>query len=231
MDEIILSPIQIPETVKGKVVELITEAILSGKLKPSERLNESQLARQLGISRAPVREALQQLQEQGFVVNVPRRGMFMVSLDEEAIQKINSLRLVVESEALRLARAHLTAEGEAKLEQLIERMEQMGPAPSNEAGMIDFEFHRAIWRIGRNEYLEKFLASLTAPLFAYGVLEKVQSEQRVITLDSHRQLLEFVRGNCSQSAEQVMLTHLQMRYHDPAKFSSLGSEERASDSG
>jgi len=50
---------------------------------------------------------MQQLQEQGLIVNVPRRGMFAVSLDEEEIGKINSLRVVLEAEALRLARRHL----------------------------------------------------------------------------------------------------------------------------
>src|SRR5689334_4432403 len=95
------------ETLKDRAVELLTDAILNGRIKPGERLNESQLAREFHVSRAPVREALQQLQEQSLIVNVPRRGMFVVSLEEEDIQKINSLRIVLESEALRLARKHL----------------------------------------------------------------------------------------------------------------------------
>ena len=221
VDEVLVPPIPVPETVKGKVVELITDVILSGKVKPGERLNESELARQLGVSRAPVREGLQQLQEQGFVVNVPRRGMFLVRLDEEAIQKINSLRLIIESEALRLARVHLTPEGKAQLEEIIEKMERIGPTPTNQARRIDFEFHRTIWRMSGNEYLERLLVSLTSPLFAHAALEKLHAEQRVLIQDSHRPLLEFVLGNSSQTAEEAMLMHLQVRYSDPARFSSL----------
>ena len=88
---------------KDRTVQILADAILTGKIKPGERLNESQLARDLNVSRAPVREALQQLQEQSLIVNIPRRGMYAVSLDDDDIQKINSLRIVLEAEAIRLA--------------------------------------------------------------------------------------------------------------------------------
>jgi len=110
----ILQPIKNNGTLKDRTVEVIADAILGGKIKPGERLNESQLARDLRISRAPVREALQQLQEQGLIINIPRRGMFVVTLDEEDIQKVNSLRVVLEAEALRLARMHLTTQRQKK---------------------------------------------------------------------------------------------------------------------
>ncbi|MGA8266797.1 MAG: GntR family transcriptional regulator, partial [Candidatus Acidiferrales bacterium] len=88
-------------TLKEQVVRLLRTAILSGKISAGGRLNESQLARELGVSRVPIREALQQLEQQGLVVNVPRRGKFVISLSDEEIQKINSLRLILEAEALR----------------------------------------------------------------------------------------------------------------------------------
>ena len=62
------------------IAEQLVEAVLSGRLKAGSRLNESQLSRELHVSRAPIREALKQLQEQGLVVHQPRRGMFVVSL-------------------------------------------------------------------------------------------------------------------------------------------------------
>src|SRR4051794_591821 len=89
-------------TLRENVVEILIEAILAGKFRPGDRLNESELGRRFQISRAPIREALQQLQEQGLVLNQPRRGMFVVSLTDQDIDKINSLRLILESEALLL---------------------------------------------------------------------------------------------------------------------------------
>ena len=202
-------------------MEVLTDAILNGKIKPGERLNESQLARELHISRAPVREALQQLQEQSLIINIPRRGMFVVSLDEEDIQKINSLRVVMEAEALRLARKNLTPQRDKKLEQMVLAMETTEPTPTKLSMRVDFEFHRTIWSYSGNEYLEKILTSLTGPLFAHSVRTLLRSDRLRLILDSHRPLLDFIQGRSEKTAEQVMLEHLSIRYHEPERFTSL----------
>lgn len=209
------------DTLRQQSVELLSKAILSSKIKPGERLNESELARKLHVSRAPIREALQQLQEQGLIVNVPRRGMFVVSLDEESIQKINSLRVVLEAEALRLARLNAGQKEKEKLTHVIEKMERMRHVPTNEMIRVDMEFHRMIWSFTKNEYLEKTLASLTAPLFAHSMLMLFREEKQRMVLDSHRPLQAYVLGNSNQSAEKVMLDHLTLRWVDPARFSSF----------
>jgi len=212
------------DTLRQKSVELLSKAILSSKIKPGERLNESELARKLHVSRAPIREALQQLQEQGLIVNVPRRGMFVVSLDEESIQKINSLRVILESEALRLARTNAGPKEKEKLAHVLDKMERMSNVPTNEMVRVDMEFHRMIWSFTRNEYLEKTLTSLTAPLFAHSMLMLFRKEKQRMVLDSHRPLLEYVVGRSDQPAEKVMLEHLTLRWVDPARFSSLRDE-------
>ena len=112
-------------TLRGNVAELLFDAILSGKIKSGERLNESELARQLQISRAPIREALHQLQEQGVVVNNPRRGMYVVSLTQEDVRKINRIRLLLEAEALELCKANFDADLDKKLTRMVEKMETM----------------------------------------------------------------------------------------------------------
>ena len=89
----IFQPLRNNGTLRDHTVGLITEAIFSGKIRPGERLNESQLARDLRVSRAPVREALQQLQEQSLIVNVPRRGMFVVNLDQRDIEAVSYTHL------------------------------------------------------------------------------------------------------------------------------------------
>jgi DNA-binding GntR family transcriptional regulator len=217
----IFQPIKNNGTLKDRTVELITDAILSGKITPGERLNESQLSRDLHVSRAPVREALQQLEEQSLIVNVPRRGMFVVTLDDEDIQKVNSLRVVLEAEALRLARMHLTPQRGEKLEQLLEQMETAEPTPTKLSMRVDFEFHRTIWSYSGNEYLEKVLATLTAPLFAHSVRTLLKSDKLRMILDSHRPLHDFICGKTQQPAEQIMLAHLSVRYPQPEKFSSM----------
>lgn len=212
-------------TLREQVVKLIREAILSGKIHAGERLNENGLARDLGLSRIPVREALQQLQGEGLVVDVPRRGKFIINLSDEEIQKINSLRLILEAEALRLCRAKISAEGLHTLTGLVAKMEASREASEFEASTLDIEFHRLIWRHAGNEYLAKTLEGITIPLFAHRVLWRINREildWASILPNHHRPLLEFLQGKSIKSAEQVMLEHLSYRYNQPERYSSLG---------
>jgi DNA-binding GntR family transcriptional regulator len=110
-------------TLKAHLITSLRDAIITRAFKPGDRLNETQLARKYGVSRIPVREALLHLQEQGLVMNHPRRGMFVNILSDDDCQKINSLRIILEAEAIKLCRARLTAASEAQLLVLVERME------------------------------------------------------------------------------------------------------------
>jgi DNA-binding GntR family transcriptional regulator len=212
-------------TLKEQVVKLLRGAILSGKIRTGERLNESELARDLGLSRIPVREALQQLQEQGLVMDVPRRGKFVINLSDEEIQKINSLRLILEAEALRLCRVKISEEGMGALANLVDKMEHSREVSEIEASTLDIEFHRIVWRHTGNEFLAKTLEGITIPLFAHRVLWRLNREMlgwASILPNHHRMLLEFLQGKLDKSAEQVMLEHLSYRYVQPERFSSLG---------
>src|SRR5215470_11689409 len=116
--EAILAPNGPPTTLRAHVVKILSEGILSGKYKSGDRLNESQIARELNISRIPVREALSQLQEQGLVQNRERRGMFVTNIGPEEVLQISSLRIILETEALRLANKNMTPAILAALEKL-----------------------------------------------------------------------------------------------------------------
>jgi DNA-binding GntR family transcriptional regulator len=209
-DRPLFRAIRSTKTLKDTAVGLLTEKILSGQIGPGERLNESKLARQLRISRAPIREALQQLLEQGLVVNMARRGMFVVQLEIEDIQKINSIRIVLEAEALRLAHERLTASGRRKLTDLVTAIEKerLKPTHTTKSIQLDIDFHRTIWGLTGNEYLEKILTTLTAPLFAYAMLMVLQSKSDMPAIYTHGPLLRFVLGKSKQTAKELMTNHL-----------------------
>src|SRR5215475_5451175 len=112
-----------PTTLRAHVVKVLGAGIMSGKYKPGDRLNDSQIARELGISRIPVREALSQLQEQGLVQNRERRGMFVTDIGPEEVLQISSLRIILETEALRLAQQRMTPQVLAGLEKIVDKMD------------------------------------------------------------------------------------------------------------
>lgn len=218
-------------TLSDSIVELIRQRIVSGAIPPGKRLNESALARELKVSRAPIREAFRQLHEQGLAINNPRRGMFVVNLEEQDLQKINSLRIVLEAEALRLARRNMTPQREKKLRQLLDKMERLSDGPVFQLVGADIDFHRAIWKMSGNEYLERMLTGLTAPLFMYATLLVVKGKRKRIVLDSHQPILDWLLGKREESAEQLMFDSLKARWTAPARFSSYATESQNGDLG
>lgn len=207
---------------KSHVADRIRNAILAGTFKPGDRLNETRIASQFKVSRIPVREALQQLQAQGLVMNYPRRGMFVITLSEEDVQRINSLRILLEAEAIKLCRANLTATQEANLASIVQEMENVQLSSYFDASMLDLKFHRSIWACSGNPYLEKQLDSLLTVLFAHQALAYTASHGNALwPLDHHRPLLEVIRGTSNISAETAMVNHLRIRYTNPERFSSL----------
>jgi DNA-binding GntR family transcriptional regulator len=91
------------QTLRGKLVDMIRRAILSNDYPPGTLINQAEIAKQLDISRAPLREALSQLQEEGLVRIVPYKGAYVADLTEKDIEEIYSLRSTLETFAVRRA--------------------------------------------------------------------------------------------------------------------------------
>ena len=208
-----------PTTLRAHVVKILSAGILAGKYRPGDRLNESQIARELNISRIPVREALSQLQEQGLVQNRERRGMFVTNIGHEEVQQISSLRFILETEALRLAQKHMTPEVLAALDRLVQQMDDWD-STLLEAAALDLEFHRTLWKAAGNPYLERMLNGLMVPLFAHKTLEHVTRDVRRWRLCHHRILLDAVAGRSGEDPQAVLLTHMRMAHTEPERYSA-----------
>ena len=218
-------PAAAPSTLKAHVYNTLRNAIISGRFKPGSRLNESQLAREFNISRIPIREALMQLQEHGLVMNHERRGMFVTELDEEDVQRINSVRIVLEAEAIRLTRSRMTRQIAAHLTSLVDQMDNLADGSEMESAALDLEFHRTIWEATGNPYLSRTLDSLSTVLFAHTALENTSTETKRWRLSHHRDLLNVVLGKSDTSPEQALIEHLRAHYKDPGRFSSYAQLE------
>ena len=201
-------------SLRAHVVKILSAGILSGKYKPGDRLNESQIARELSISRIPVREALSQLQEQGLVQNRERRGMFVTDIGPEEVVQIASLRLVLETEVMRLAKARMTSEVLARLETQLAQMDAWD-GTLLEAAALDLEFHRTLWKASGNPYLERALNALAVPLFAHMALEHVTRDMRRWRMNHHHTLLDAFTGRSKEDPAEILHVHVFMPYVDP----------------
>ena len=132
-------------TVQGTVVDLVRDAIISGVIEPGAKLTESTIARQMDVSRAPLREALRELEQEGLILRIPNRGCVVVSLDEHDIVEIFSLRCELECMAIRWAMPNLTAGDFDALQKLIDASSQaIQLLDLDELTRLDMRFHEHI---------------------------------------------------------------------------------------
>lgn len=222
-------------TLKTQVAAKLYQAILAGEYAPGDRLNEAKLADEYKTSRIPIREALIELQHSGLVMNLERRGMCVTKLSEGDMQRINSVRLILETEALWLARQNMTSEIAAHLEDIVEQMENM-PNPLLDAMALDLEFHRALWTASGNHYLVRALNGLVPQLFAHKGLEhrlfarsappQDRDQVRVWRAGHHQELLDVAMGRKDLDPHEAVLNHLRAGFEDPTRFSSLEARRK-----
>ena len=149
----------------GQVARVLTQAVVEGRLAPGSKVVEAGIARELGVSRAPVREAARLLEQQGLLVASPRRGFFVRKFAADDIDDIYDLRLCVERHAAVLAARNLTPETRDMLRRQIDVLHQTAdledPARQVEE---DYRFHRLICEIAANRRLLRLFDDLASEM-------------------------------------------------------------------
>ena len=187
-----------PISLKARALGAVREAILGGALSPGERITESRLSKQMQVGQNVVREALQELEFQGFVERVPNKGTFVTHFSREDINQIYRLRMELEGLAVQLARetGRPTPEEVSQLELALSEM-QVGADSGDfwKFSRSDLEFHEIIWRISGNRFLEKALRAVATPQFSYVLIRSfhhTRLDLPAITQE-HRELLQVLK--------------------------------------
>lgn len=150
-----------------QVAALLRVQLVRGRLRPGTKLVEREVAELLGVSRAPVRDALMQLEREGLVVT-RSSGRYVVELDERQFREIFQIRLVLETLAAELAAARACPEHAGELAAKLAEMRAAIEGSDYDAfSRADMELHHVIWRQAGNERLAETLRSLLGPFFLY----------------------------------------------------------------
>ena len=191
--------------------EAIRRALYDGRFQPGESLSEAALAKEMGVSRGPVREALLVLSQEGLVVHSPNRGFSVVEFTEQELREVDQVRATLETMALELARGHVEA---GDIEQLRLLKNKLVQSYANdqmvECYHLDMRFHSLIWKCSGNFRLLATLHNLVAPVFAYGSLFSGRhSDLTPQRLDEeHECCIRYLEGDESRTAEQCVQFHL-----------------------
>jgi DNA-binding GntR family transcriptional regulator len=189
--------------------EVIREAILDGRLVPGQRLKEEELARELGISRTPVREALLVLQTEGMVEAAPNRGATVRSYDADDLGEMYLLRAALEGLAARLAAERVTPRDLAKLHKSCDRFESAGMLGTlKELVKENLFFHNTILDVAGSERISQLVRSVTELPLVYKSYLWYSPSQKLVSAHYHRQIVHALEAGDPERAESVMKQHV-----------------------
>lgn len=198
-------------TLRQQVADYLREEILSARLAPGAELGEVALARSLGISRGPLREALGQLAAEGLVTIVPRRGAVVKRLTRQEFIDAYEVREALESLAIKLAVPRLSMAGKAELHRMCEQMERAATACDRDRFFeLNREFHSRLVRASGNSKLEEVHSQLVAQM---GRLMKQSVQLRggfERSAAEHLAILAAVDDGDPERAAQLLEEHIEV---------------------
>jgi len=197
------------KSASAAAVELIRSAIVHGRLEPGSRLKEEELARELGISRTPVREALLVLQSEGLIESTPNRGATVRAYDAADLDDLYQLRALLEGFAARLAAVRIDPEAVELLRESCERFISLRAADDvEELVQENVRFHDVILSAAGSERLAQMVRGVIWLPLVYRSYVWYSPEQKLISEHYHRQLTAAVAAGEPERAELVMKEHV-----------------------
>jgi len=196
-------------TYKDKVYKEIKAAIIAQKIKPCEILNERKLAEELGISRTPVREALQMLVNDGWVSVEPWKGAYVNPITEQVLTEVFQVRLALESLAMELIVEKISIEELDTISEILVKQEKLKENyQADEFIKVDREFHMVLAGITNNKILIDMLNNLSDMIRRIGV-QAVQDVNRYMeTLDEHYNILNALKEKNKAGSVYAMQQHI-----------------------
>jgi DNA-binding GntR family transcriptional regulator len=194
------------------VYETLRDAILRCEFQPGERLNIGGLAKRLGVSIVPIREALRLLESEGFVVNVAHVGVTIAPISRQSIAEIYTILEGLESVSTRVAAQLARPEHFEELEALIAGMDvALEQGRADQWSQLNTRFHLLIGRLAAMPMLEQMLqralaewARVSRHLFKDVLLHRANAAQR-----EHRELVARMKARDLAGAEQIVRIHNQ----------------------
>lgn len=195
---------------------LILAAIEGGTYRPGDRLVESELAERFGVSRTPVREALQRLETQAMLVR-DGRSLIVASLDHNQLAELYTVRAELEALAGRLAARHATPEEVRVLAQMVEEDRQAKGDPEILA-RTNKRFHRQIHLASHNRYLVQQL-DLVHRTMALMARTSLAAEGRSETaLAEHARIVDAIAAGDGAAADRTLRQHISMAWETRLKL-------------
>lgn len=198
-------------SLRDRAYDDIREAILTGALRPGERIKERDVAAQMGISTTPVKEALRRLEQDGLVVSQPRRGALVGPLVITPPAEILQIRADLEGYAARLAAEKMPPAQKRALTDELAQLEALAVESAEDRSVVaeaTSAFHHSIRRGADNVFLERFLDTLAPFDRTIRIKSTLDPVEWALDRTEHREILEAILAADGDTAERVMHEHI-----------------------
>lgn len=195
-------------TIADHVEQQLRDQIVHGERSPGSRLNESEIAQILGVSRGPVREAIQRLSHRGLVVVESRRGAFVRQLDLADVRQLFEVRIALECEAAELAASRMPTSGLAELLNLQKDADdELALNPGAEV-FDTHDLHDLVVRHAGNPRLERMVSEVNVELRLVRSRSATCRDRATEAADEHHQLIACLTSGDREGARRAMRSHL-----------------------
>ena len=209
--KLIVQPIEAEPSFRDRAYAALKRAITTMDIYATRepiRLEERQLSHDLGISRTPIREALNRLEQEGFVRSVPRRGVFIVRKTKQEILEIIRVWAALESMAARLITLHASDGEIASLRRLFTGFEGSEPRLHiDEYSEANIRFHQAIVNLSQNKLLIDTMENLFIHMRSIRRQTISESDRATRSIIDHMNIIEALEKRQTERAEQLVRRH------------------------
>jgi DNA-binding GntR family transcriptional regulator len=191
------------------VFNTLRKSILTGQLKPGERLMEVHLASRLGVSRTPIREAIRKLELEGLVTMIPRRGAEVAQITEKSLKDVLEVRRALDALSVELACDRITPEELQKLKTACEEFEKaVREKEVSEIAKADVALHDIIVQAAGNQRLQQLVNNLAEQMYRYRFVYIKEESQREKLVDEHKEIYESILNRDKQRAAAAAKLHI-----------------------
>ncbi|MDQ2093495.1 GntR family transcriptional regulator [Rhodalgimonas zhirmunskyi] len=198
------------KTVNKDAYSLILDAIDLGEFRPGDRLVESDLAERFGVSRTPIREALQRLETQQLLKR-DGRSLIVASLDHNQLAELYTVRAELEGLAARLAAKHATAEEVRVLRDMVEEDRKLADDPAALA-RANRRFHRQIHLASHNRFLVQQLTLVHQSMALMATTSLAAEGRGPTALDEHDRIVRAIEAGDEEAAKKMLKEHISQAY-------------------
>lgn len=206
-----LKPVRIDDLrpIREIVFLELKKAIFDGRIKEGEHLVENKIAEKMNVSRTPVREALRQLEAEGLVVNIPRRGAIVRGITMKDAEEIYDLREVLEGLGARLACKHITEDNINRLKKILILMEDaIKKKEYNEYLELHKDYNNIILSSSKNKRLQSMMKNIYEHLISLRSVSLYTEDRRFLALEEHKQIVDAIERKDELGAEEITKKHI-----------------------